>query len=126
MTTEKKSSQISKVNIRYNPGSLLSSCLLLLTEIEVMSTLDGKLLLGLALFALETQDDLLGGLGLLLQDRLGLATETLLLVVITALSLGEVGSLASLVLGDPVKGVLLALLALAICLALLRYGNHLS
>ena len=48
----------------------------------------------------QLEDDLLGGLGLLVEDRLGLATITALLAVITALTLGEETSLAGLVLGD--------------------------
>lgn len=48
-----------------------------------------------------------------MEDRLGLTTITGLLAVITTLSLSEERGLASLVLGDLVLGVLLALLALA-------------
>lgn len=75
-----------------------------------------------------------------MEDRLGLTTVTGLLSVVTALTLGEEGSLlivmlvcgssdvefrgvahlASLVLGDLVLGVLLAVLALAVGPARLR------
>jgi hypothetical protein len=48
------------------------------------------------------------------EDRLGLTTITALLAVISTLTLGEQGGLASLVLGDLVLGVLAALLALAV------------
>ena len=48
----------------------------------------------------ELEDDLLGGLGLLVEDRLGLTTITTLLTVVTALTLGEEASLTGLVLGD--------------------------
>jgi hypothetical protein len=102
----------------------------------VLAALQGELLLGLAGSALETQDDLLGGLGLLVEDGLGLTTVTALLPVVTTLTLCEEGSLekeifvsavvrcvgvgfvntylASLVLGDLVLGVLVALLGLAV------------
>ena len=105
----------------------------------MLATLQGQLLLGLARCALETQDDLLGGLGLLVEDGLGLTTVTALLSVVTTLTLGEQGGLhstfptlsacdgvpschgsrakshlASLVLGDLVLLVLAALLALAV------------
>ena len=48
----------------------------------------------------ELEDDLLGGLGLLVEDRLGLTTITTLLTVVTALTLGEEASLTGLVLSD--------------------------
>lgn len=80
----------------------------------MLASLQGQLQLGLALDALQPQDDLLGGLGLLVEDRLCLTTITALLPVITSLTLGEQGGLASLVLGDLVLGVLAALLALAV------------
>jgi len=88
--------------------------LLVTTQLEVLASLQSELLLGLAGSALKTQDDLLGGLSLLVEDGLGLTTITALLSVITTLTLGEKGSLSSLVLGDLVLGVLSALLALAI------------
>ena len=92
--------------------------------------------------ALQSQHDLLGGLGLLVEHRLGLTTVTGLLSVVTTLTLSEEGSLldvelvrapgvvvlwwlltnlASLVLGDLVLGVLLAVSALAVSAASL--GN---
>jgi hypothetical protein len=80
----------------------------------VLAALQGQLALGLALDALQSQHNLLGGLGLLVEDGLGLTTITGLLAVITALSLSEQRGLASLVLGDLVLGVLAALLALAV------------
>jgi hypothetical protein len=88
--------------------------LLVTTQLEVLAALQGELLLGLASSALETQDDLLGGLGLLVEDGLGLTTVTTLLPVVTALTLGEEGGLASLVLGDLVLLVLVAVLGLAV------------
>jgi hypothetical protein len=55
----------------------------------VLATLESQLALGLALDALQSQHNLLGGLGLLVEDRLSLTTVTGLLAVVTALSLGE-------------------------------------
>jgi hypothetical protein len=83
-------------------------------QLEVLAALEGQLALGLALDALQSQDNLLGGLGLLVEDGLGLTTITGLLAVVTALSLSEQRGLAGLVLGDLVLGVLSALLALAV------------
>jgi hypothetical protein len=62
-------------------------------QLEVLAALEGELLLGLAGSALETQDDLLGGLGLLVEDGLGLTTVTTLLPVVTTLTLSEKGGL---------------------------------
>jgi hypothetical protein len=60
----------------------------------------------------KTKDNLLGSLGLLVENGLGLTTITGLLTVITSLTLGEERSLTSLVLGDLVRSVLSALDAL--------------
>jgi len=54
--------------------------------------------LGLASGALETEDNLLGSLGLLTENRLGLTTITCLLAIVTALTLSDQGSSTSLVL----------------------------
>ena len=67
-------------------------------KLEVLATLQSELLLGLAGSALQTQDDLLGGLGLLVEDGLGLTTVTGLLAVVTTLSLSRQRVLALLVL----------------------------
>ena len=64
-------------------------------KLEVLAALQSQLLLGLAGSALETQDNLLGGLGLLVENGLGLTTVTTLLPVVTALTLGEEGGLFS-------------------------------
>lgn len=103
----KKGVEMRERRKRGREGYLL---LLLTTELKVLAALEGNLHLVLALLALQTKDDLLGGLGLLLEHGLGLSTETLLLGIVTTLSLGEDGGLAGLVLGDLVKGVLAALL----------------
>jgi len=62
---------------------------LLTAQLKVLAALEGELLLVLAGSALHSEDDLLGGLGLLLEDGLGLTTETLLLAVVSSLTLGE-------------------------------------
>lgn len=59
----------------------------------MLATLESELSLGLAVGALKTEDNLLGGLGLLVEDWLGLTTVTRLLSVVTTLTLGEKGSL---------------------------------
>ena len=124
-----------KIRFQYTRESIVYSRLLSLvlvttlgllgTELKVLSSLEGKLLLGLAFLAFQTENDLSGGLGLLVEYGLGLTTEAHLLGVVSALALGEVGGLAGLVLGDLVRLVLLALLAGAVGLALLRYVHHL-
>ena len=48
-------------------------------KLEVLATLQGKLLLLLAHVALQPENDLLGSLGLLVEDGLGLTTITALL-----------------------------------------------
>jgi hypothetical protein len=58
-------------------------------QLEVLAALESQLALGLALDAFQSQHNLLGGLGLLVEDRLSLTTVTGLLAVVTALSLGE-------------------------------------
>jgi hypothetical protein len=58
------------------------------------------------------------------EDGLGLSTETHLLRVVTTLSLGEVGGLSRLVLGNLVNLVLTALFAGAVSLTFLGYVNH--
>lgn len=60
--------------------------------------------------AFQTQDNLLGGLGFLVEDGFGLTTITGLFAVITTFTLGEDGGLTSLVLGDLVRGVTTTLL----------------
>lgn len=67
-------------------------------------------MLVLANSAFQTQDNLLGSLGFLVEDGLGLTTITALLTVVTALSLSEDGGFTGLVLGNFVGGVTTALL----------------
>lgn len=51
-----------------------SLALLVSTDLEMLAPLDGVLGVVLAALALELQHNLLGGLGLLVEDRLGLTT----------------------------------------------------
>lgn len=83
----------------------------------MLASLQGQLSLGLAHNTLQSQDNLLGGLSLLVKNGLGLTTETRLLTVVSSLTLSEQGSLTSLVLSNLVLGVLTALLALAVGLS---------
>ena len=64
-------------------------------------------------------------LDLLMEDGLGLTTITRLLAIVTALSLSSKAIFAFLVLRYLVQGVLLAFLALAVCLLCL-WNVHLS
>lgn len=59
----------------------------------MLASLDCQLCLGLAVCALQSQHDLLGGLGLLVEHRLCLTTVTGLLAVVTSLTLSEQGGL---------------------------------
>ena len=64
----------------------------------MLGALDGALDSVLARATFQTEDQLLGGLGLLTQDGLGLTTEALLLSVVTPLALSEDRLLRLLVL----------------------------
>ena len=93
-------------------------------QFEVLGSLERELHLVLADGALETEDNLLGGLCLLVEHRLGLTTETGLLPVVTTLTLSVDGVLTLLVLGHLVRSVLTALLALAVGAACLWDVDH--
>lgn len=58
-------------------------------KLKVLASLQGKLGFGLALYALQSQYNLLRRLGLLVKDWLCLTTVTGLLSVVSALSLRE-------------------------------------
>lgn len=77
----------------------------------MLAALQRGLFAVLALGALHAQHNLLGGLGLLPEDGLGLASESLLLAIVTTTALGGTALLGLLVLGDLVQLVALALLA---------------
>ena len=95
----------------------------LLSQLKVLGSLDAKLLLGLALFAFQTQDNLSCSLGLFVKNWLGLSAKSHLFGVVTALALCKVGSLTSLVLRHLVCGVLFAL-ASTVCLSLFWNIHH--
>ena len=65
----------------------LALLLLFSAEFEVLASLDGDLILALAVGALESEHDLLRRLGLLPEDGLGLTAVSLLLAIVTPLAL---------------------------------------
>lgn len=77
----------------------------------MLAALQRGLLAVLALGALHTQHNLLGGLSLLPEDGLGLTTETLLFTIVTTTTLGSTALLGLFVLGHLVQFVAPALLA---------------
>merc|ERR1719384_3097825 len=87
----------------------LSLALLFSSELEVLGSLDGTLVLPLAGGTLQPQHQLLRGLGLLSQDGLGLTTESPLLAIVPAPALGLLGLGRLLVLGHLHLHVLVAL-----------------
>lgn len=97
---------------------------LLGSKLEMLGSLETKLLLGLTFLAFKTKDNLTGSLGLLVEDRLCLSTETHLFGIITSLSLGKVGCLTSLILSYLVHLVLLAVGTCAVGVAFLWDVDH--
>lgn len=97
---------------------------LLSSKLKVLGSLQSQLLLGLTLLTFKTDNNLTGCLCLLVEDGLGLSSESHLLGVITTLSLSKVGSLSSLVLGDLVYLMLFALTSSTESFAFLWYVNH--
>ena len=97
--------------MRSEDGTTLGD--ILLSEDERLATLDDYESTGLACGAFKLECNLLGGLGLLSEDGLGLSTEPRLLGVISSLSLSKEGILTLLILGHLVDGVLGALLAVS-------------
>ena len=84
--------------------------LLVTTEFEGLAAFQDELMLVLADGTFQTQDNLLGSLGFLVENRFGLTTITGLLTIVTTLTLGKDGSFTGLVLGNLVGGVTAALL----------------
>jgi hypothetical protein len=97
----------------------------LLTQLEMLGPLQAQLLLGLALLALQSKDNLSCRLCLFVKDGFGLSTKSHLLGIVPALALGKVGRLSCLVLCHLVVFMLLAL-ATAVRLAFFRYIYHLA
>lgn len=95
------------------------------TQLEVLGSLQAQLLLRLTFLAFQTQNDLSCCLGLLVKHRLCLSTVTHLLGVVSAFSLGEIGSLTRLVLRHLVQFMLLAFSS-TVCLALFGDIHHRS
>merc|ERR1719284_2223245 len=102
----------------------LSLALLLSSQLKVLGSLDWALVLPLAICALQPQHQLLGGLGLLPQDGLGLTSESLLLPIIPTSTLGLLGLGRLLVLSHLHLDVLLA--PGAVSVAGLGHVNHLE
>lgn len=114
----------SLVHTLEHQGSSLR--LLVSTELEVLASFERHLHLVLAYGALESEHDLLGRLGLLVEHRLGLTSVSRLLSVVSSLSLCEEGRLSGLVLSDLVGRVLSARLAFAVRATGLGNVDHLS
>merc|ERR1711902_477081 len=76
----------------------------------MLASLDDQKLLLLRLGALESEYDLFGGFGLLVEDGFGLSSVSGLFSVVTTFSLSVEGSFTSLVLGDFESRVLVQLL----------------
>lgn len=73
-TWRREHCQLARDSDRTRQRRLLTTLLLVSTELEVLAALEGHLHLVLADGALKTENDLLGGLGLLVEDGLGLST----------------------------------------------------
>lgn len=108
---------LSSFMIRYSEEDH-TLCLLLPSKNEWFASANDLAATDLAGGALKFQGNLLGGLGLLSEDWLGLTTETLLLGIVAALTLSGGGVTALLVLGDLVILMLAALCA--VCFFLFR------
>merc|ERR1719334_265155 len=102
----------------------LALSLLVTTKLKVLASFDGEHSLRPAVLfhTFQPQHDLLCRFGLFTENRLGLSTVTGLLSVVSPLTLGVKGILSLLVLGNFVRLVLLALLA--VCPAGLWYVDH--
>lgn len=89
----------------------------------MLTSLQGQLVAVFAFGAFKTQHDLLGGLGLLSENWLSLTSKTSLFSVVPSLTLGHLGVLTLLVLGDFVQGVL-GTFAFTKGFSCLRYVHH--
>ena len=88
----------------------------LLSEDERLAATDNLAATDLAGGALELKGNLLGGLGLLAENRLGLSTESGLLGIVAAIALSASRVTSLLVLGNLVDLMLLALHAIRVFL----------
>merc|ERR1719498_1219633 len=91
----------------------VSGGLLLLSKNDSLASLDSSETLSLGLNALELQHNLLGVLGFLMENWLGLSTETSLFHIVSSLSLSKSGGLTGLVLRNFVDSVTLLLWAIS-------------
>jgi len=98
--------------------------LLVTAKLEVLASLDDQELLLLGFGALKTKHNLLGGLGLLVEDGFGLSTVSGLFAIVTTLTLGVQGSFTRLVLGHLEGGVLVDRLGKS--LSCLGHVDHLD
>lgn len=116
----------STKRILFTLGSLIlvTSFGLLGSKLEVLSSLQGQLLLDFACLAFQSKNNFTSCLGLFVENGLSLSTISHLLRVVTTLSLSEVRSLSSLVLSDLVHLVFTALLSGAESSSFLWYVNH--
>lgn len=96
---------------------------LFLSQLKMLGTFDTELLLGLAFFTFQPQDDLSRRLGLFVKNGLGLSAKAHLFAVVAAFALGKVTGLAGFVLCDLVDAVLFAF-AGAVCAAFFGYIHH--
>mgnify|MGYP006998860821 FL=1 len=87
--------QVRGIHLEHQSSTLR---LLLTTKFEVLAALQREVRAILAHRTLETQHNFLCRLGLLLEDRLGLTTVTLLLANVTTLTLSKLRRLTGLVL----------------------------
>jgi hypothetical protein len=76
-----------------------------LHEYDALGAADHDHTSGLALGALQSEGDLLGGFGFLSEDGLGLASVSRLFAIVSASTLGSLALLALLVLSHLVHGV---------------------
>lgn len=88
---------------------LVTRCSCFLSKFEVLGSLQAQLLFGLTFLAFQTEYNLTGGFGLLVENWLCLSSETHLFGIVTSLSLRKIGCLSCLVLGHLVHSMLLAL-----------------
>merc|ERR1719337_36148 len=94
-----------KMEITESGGKWKMVALLVTSEFEMLAALDHQQLLLLRLGAFETKNDLLGGLGLFVEDGFCLSSVSGLFSVVTTFSLCVEGGLSGLVLGDLEGGV---------------------
>jgi len=90
----------------------------------VLASLQRYLVLVLAHITLQSQHNLFGSLGLLVEYWLRLSAKALLLAIVTAFPLHPKRRFASLVLRYFVRGVFAALFALAKGIACFWYVDH--